>query len=65
MLAYYVNTAGAGLAELTGSVFKGENYGVALPTNSELREDINQVLLSLREDGTYAEIYRKWFGESP
>ncbi|WP_339769098.1 transporter substrate-binding domain-containing protein [uncultured Pseudosulfitobacter sp.] len=65
VLAYYVNTAGAGLAELTGSVFKGENYGVALPTNSELREDINQVLLSLREDGTYAEIYRKWFGESP
>lgn len=65
VLAYYVNTSGAGLAELTGSVFKGENYGIALPTNSALREEINQVLLSLREDGTYADIYREWFGENP
>ncbi|ASM74034.1 MULTISPECIES: transporter substrate-binding domain-containing protein [Roseobacteraceae] len=65
VLAYYVNTSGAGLAELTGSVFKSENYGIALPTNSALREDINRVLLSLREDGTYATIHRKWFGKNP
>jgi len=24
--------------------------------------DVNEVLLKLREDGTYDDIYRKWFG---
>ena len=33
-------------------------------TDTELADDINTALASLNEDGTYEEIYRKWFGSS-
>jgi polar amino acid transport system substrate-binding protein len=64
ILAFYVNTQGAGVGELVGQVFLRENYGIALPTGSPLAEPINQSLLKLREDGTYETIYRRWFGAS-
>jgi polar amino acid transport system substrate-binding protein len=60
-----VNTDGAKIAELAGPTFQHENYGIALPTGSPLIEPINQSLLKLRENGTYATLYRKWFGETP
>jgi len=43
-------------------VFQPENYGIAFPSGSELREDLDQVLLTMREDGSYAELQQKWFG---
>jgi len=61
ILSYYANNSG-GRAVITGSTFRRENYGIALPSGSALAEPINQSLLRLREDGTYASIYRKWFG---
>jgi polar amino acid transport system substrate-binding protein len=30
--------------------------------NSPLRREVNHALISLREDGTYQQIYEKWFG---
>lgn len=65
VLAYYVNHQDAQNAELVGPMFKRENYGIAMPSGSPLVEDINQALLTLRENGTYDEIYRKWFGAVP
>jgi polar amino acid transport system substrate-binding protein len=65
ILAYYVKTDGARFGQLAGPTFQHENYGIALPSGSELVEPINQALLELREDGTYAQIYLKWFGENP
>ena len=62
ILSYYVNTDGAGKGEFVGSVFVPESYGFALPTGSELREPINQVLLRFAEDGTYRALCLKWFG---
>ena len=38
------------------------HYDVDVYAGSPLVEDVNQALLALREDGTYDEIYRKWFG---
>lgn len=64
VLSYYANTTGQGKAELVDPVFLRENYGIILPPESPLAESINQSLLRLREDGTYDEIYRKWFGTS-
>ncbi len=61
ILAYYVNTSD-GDAALAGPVFLRENYGIVLPSGSDLAEPLNQSLLRLRENGTYDEIYRKWFG---
>jgi polar amino acid transport system substrate-binding protein len=65
ILAYYVLTDGAKFGQLVGPTFQQESYGIALPSDSEWLEPINQSLLALREDGTYAELYRKWFGENP
>ncbi len=65
ILAYYANNEGRDTAEVVGPVFLRENYGIILPPESPLAEPINQSLLRLREDGTYNEIYRKWFGSAP
>ncbi|MBO9413152.1 MULTISPECIES: transporter substrate-binding domain-containing protein [Ruegeria] len=62
ILSYYASHEGRRFASMTGGVFLRENYGIAFPTGSPLVEDVNQALLALREDGTYDEIYRKWFG---
>ncbi len=62
ILSYYASHEGRRIATMTGGVFLRENYGMAFPTGSPYVEDVNQALLSLREDGTYDEIYRKWFG---
>lgn len=63
ILAYYVNTDGAKIAELAGPVFLRENYGLALNENSPLIEPINRILLRFREDGTYDDLVTEWFGE--
>lgn len=62
ILSYYASHEGRKMASVTGGIFLRENYGIAFPTGSPLVEDVNQALLALREDGTYDEIYRKWFG---
>lgn len=62
ILSYYASHEGIDVASMTGPVFRRENYGIIFPTGSLLVEDVNQVLLSLREDGTYDQLYTKWFG---
>ena len=62
ILSYYVNTSGDGIGELVGPTFLREYYGFALPSGSALREDIDRTLLRFSEDGTYRELYIKWFG---
>jgi len=64
ILAYYAQTEGAGKVQLTERVFKRENYGMALPEGSPLREQIDRGLLKLREDGTYRTLMIKWFGSA-
>jgi ABC-type amino acid transport substrate-binding protein len=43
----------------------GEQYGIAFPKDSELVDPVNEALAEIKEDGTYAEIYEKWFGQEP
>lgn len=62
VLSYFASHEGRRIATMTGGVFLRENYGIVFPTGSPLVEDVNQALLALREDGTYDEIYSKWFG---
>ena len=62
ILAYYVATRGAKTAQLVDRIFKPENYGIALPTGSALREPLNQSLLRMRENGNYDRLRMKWFG---
>ena len=49
---------------LAGEVFARENYGIAVPTGSPLRKKINTTLLDLIEDGTYEDLYSRYFSDT-
>jgi polar amino acid transport system substrate-binding protein len=42
-------------------VFARENYGIALPNSSPLRKAIDTTLLDVIEDGTYNDLYSRYF----
>jgi ABC-type amino acid transport substrate-binding protein len=62
VLLFYASGEGRGRVQLVGEIFELQDYGIAVPTGSELREPINRALLGIAEDGTYDEIYNRWFG---
>ncbi|MGJ8610171.1 MAG: transporter substrate-binding domain-containing protein [Octadecabacter sp.] len=64
ILSYYSNATQEPATHLLPRIYRSENYGIALPTDSLMGEDINQALLSLREDGTYSDLVIKWFGNA-
>jgi len=51
--------------KVVGELLTTEFYGIALPKGSENVAIINDALMTMMEDGTYAEIYQKWFGDEP
>jgi arginine/lysine/histidine/glutamine transport system substrate-binding/permease protein len=51
--------------KVVGELLTTEFYGIALPKDSENLAVINDALATMIEDGTYAEIYQKWFGAEP
>ena len=51
--------------KVVGELITEEFYGIALPKESENLAIINAALAALIEDGSYAEIYQKWFGAEP
>lgn len=64
VLAYRIKkTEGCGV-RLVGPTFEKQDYGIALPADSPLREPVNTALLTLSESGKLAEISRKWLGAS-
>jgi polar amino acid transport system substrate-binding protein len=62
VLLFYAQHEGYGLVKVVGPIFQEEDYGIALPTGSPLREPINTALLRLHSSGRYTTIYKKWFG---
>lgn len=65
ILAYFIRTHPEADARLLPQTWQRENYGIALPTGSPLREDINRALLSLRESGKYDTLRARYFGGTP
>jgi ABC-type amino acid transport substrate-binding protein len=63
VLLYYATHQGRGRVQVVGPIFNEETYGVALPFGSPYRKRINEALLKFKQDGTYEELYVKWFGE--
>ena len=56
--------ANPGQYQIIGEAFTTEEYGLALrKSDTELLAQINQALKTLKANGTYDEIYRKYFGE--
>lgn len=65
VLQHHVEVTEAKGFALVGPVFRREDYGIALPTGSSLREPVNATLLEMRIDGSYERIYEHYFGDTP
>ena len=50
---------------VVGELLTEEFYGIAMPKGSENVEAINAALAEVKADGTYSELYKKWFGTEP
>ncbi|MBN1635869.1 MAG: glutamine ABC transporter substrate-binding protein GlnH [Deltaproteobacteria bacterium] len=64
-ILWYVKTEGKGGVKTVGPLYQGQPYGIAFPQGSALREKVSITILKFMEDGTYAKIYKKWFGTEP
>lgn len=60
-----IKSGNIGGIKVVGELVTEEFYGIALPKNSENREAINEGLATIIENGTYAELYQKWFAAEP
>jgi len=63
VLLHYASHKGTDKVRVVGGMFRPQSYGFAFPEGSQLREQVNRVLLRLRESGYYKALYSKWFGE--
>lgn len=61
VLLFYAKNEGSGRVRTVGPVFHREDYGIVFPEHSPLRKKVDRALLTMREDGTYQQIYDKWF----
>lgn len=61
--AYYIQTTAKDTVKMVGELFSADDqYGIAVKKgNSEVLNMINEGLAKIRENGTYDEIYDKWF----
>ncbi len=67
VLMYHAANTGRGKVRVVGPVFKRENYGIVFPRTADrprqlsIRKQINEALLTMREDGSFDTLYNKWF----
>jgi|TARA_R110000850_G_scaffold202980_1_gene329168 glutamine transport system substrate-binding protein len=64
-VSYFAQTRGEGRTKVVGPLYEGQQYGIVFHKGSEWVEPTNEALAAMKEDGTYDEIYAKWFGEAP
>jgi len=62
-LLFYANGEGKGKVTVVGKIFEPQDYGLALPQGSPLREKINRAILNLIESDELDRIKKKWFGD--
>lgn len=62
---YYIKNQTSKTFFILEDNFGTEEYGIGIrKTDQELQSEINQALQDLKEDGTYQEIYSKWFSDN-
>ncbi|TBW50762.1 transporter substrate-binding domain-containing protein [Marinobacter halodurans] len=64
-VGYFARTKGKGRVTTVGPLYEGQQYGIALKSGSKWLDKVNEALASMKEDGTYKDIYEKWFGPMP
>ena len=62
---FAINEANLKGIKVVGELVTEEYYGIALPKGSEDLASLNTALQELIQNGTYAQIYRKWFTADP
>lgn len=62
---YYIQQNGEGKLKTVGDVLEGQSYGIALPKDSDLVDEVNEGLQAVKDSGKYDEIYEKYFGSKP
>ena len=66
VIHYVANNPGGKFKTVADKDFVPEQYGVAFKKgNTELQGKVNQGLAAIRADGTYDQIYTKYFGAPP
>ncbi len=61
VIQYLVAKRGKGVLQVVGPIFRPYKIGIAVREGSPLRKRINEALLAIYADGTYEDIYAKWF----
>lgn len=61
LLSYFLKTHPDVDGQVLDRVFRAESYGIALPSNSPLRETLDQAILTLRENGAYGALVADYF----
>lgn len=62
---YAKNNPDKHLKVIEDDTFDSEFYGILFPKGSELVAEFNTALNTVIDNGTYTEIYKKWFGIEP
>ena len=63
---FYLNKSGGKKIEMRGDFLFTEDCAIAARKDSvDLVYDVNQALLSVVQDGTYAKFYKRWAGSEP
>ena len=65
ILRYQTYQNYSGEASVLPSTFEKQNYAFALPSNSPLRESVNQVLLRKTSSPSWEDVLATYFGENP
>jgi ABC-type amino acid transport substrate-binding protein len=61
VLQHLAAKRGDRMLQVVGPIFRPYKIAIAVREGSPLRKRINQALLAIYEDGTYEDIYAKWF----
>ena len=52
--------------KITSDILNKDEIGMAVKKeNEDFVKKVNVILTEIKEDGTYNEIYKKWFGTEP
>ena len=50
---------------MVGKQEEAQQYGIAFPKGSKLTAKVNKALKTLKSNGTYDTLYKKWFNKAP
>jgi len=65
VILYAINSGNIQGLKVIGNLLTEEYFGIPVPKNSPNLARINQGLATLFKNGTYNQLYQKWFGVAP